>query len=230
MSAHFLPGCRLPARSPLLALALALLATGCTTQLNDLRAQRFGNAAPPLAAAVAPQAVALALRATPDGLGLMPESLQAANTMLTRQGRIDAQVLTLTPFNARGEQMAPRLAQALARNGAPEPRIAALPTDAQRLAEAAAGGWDLELQSEALAPNIARCSVARPNEWTIHPFHGIGALGCANRANIARMASDPRDLVRPRTLDGADGKAAAGAVHRYQNGNPRDLLDIDFDN
>lgn len=215
---------------PAAPLMLALLLTGCGSQLNDMRAQRFGAGEAAKAPAVAPRAVALALQAAPDGHGLTAESLQAANELLTRQGRIDSQVLTLTPFNARGEALAQRLAQALARSGARAPRVESLPRDAQRLEQAAQAGWDLELQSEALTVQATRCGIARPDDWTIHPYYGVGTLGCANRANLARMASDPRDLVRPRALEGADGKAAAGAVDRYQSGEIRDLIDIDFDN
>ncbi|WMD18994.1 CpaD family pilus assembly lipoprotein [Achromobacter seleniivolatilans] len=211
-------------------LALALLLSGCGTQLNDLRSKRFGAGEPAKAPAVAPRAVALALQAAPDGNGLTPESLSAANEMLTRQGRIEAQVLTLTPFNARGEELAQRLAKALARSGARAPRVESVPVDAQRLEQASQAGWDLELQSEALTVQTTRCGIAKPDDWTIHPYYGVGTLGCANRANLARMVSDPRDLTRPRTLEGADGKAAAGAVDRYQTGEIRDLIDIDFDN
>lgn len=215
---------------PLAPLLLALLLSGCGTQLNDLRAQRFGAGEAAKTPTVAPRAVALALQAAPDGNGLTAESLNAANELLTRQGRIDAQVLTLTPFNARGEALAQRLAQALARSGARAPRVESLPRDAQRLQAAAQAGWDLELQSEAMTVQATRCSIAKPDDWTIHPYYGVGTLGCANRANLARMVSDPRDLARPRTLEGADGKAAAGAVDRYQTGETRDLIDIDFDN
>lgn len=219
-----------PAPWRLLPLALVLLLSGCGSQLNTLRAQRFGSGEAPAAPAVAPRAVALALQAAPDGNGLTAESLSAANALLTRQGRIEAQVITLTPFNARGEALAQRLAQALARSGARSPRVDPMPIDAQRMAQAAESGWDLELQSEALTVQMTRCSIAKPDDYTIHPYYGVGTLGCANRANLARMVSDPRDLARPRTLEGADGKAAAGAVERYQNGEIRDLIDIDFDN
>lgn len=214
----------------LLPVALALLLSGCGTQLNDLRAKRFGSGETPAAPAVGPRAVALALQAAPDGNGLTPESLSAANTLLTRQGRIEAQVITLTPFNSRGEELAQRLARALARSGARSPRVEPMPIDAQRLTQAAESGWDLELQSEALNVQTTRCSIAKPDDYTIHPYYGVGTLGCANRANLARMVSDPRDLMRPRTLEGGDGKAAAGAVERYQTGEIRDLIDIDFDN
>ena len=56
----------------------------------------------------------------------------------------------------------------------------------------------------------------------------MGALGCANNANIARMVSDPRDLVRPRPLEPGDGEAAVLAVRKYQTGDTEDLVDIDF--
>lgn len=214
----------------LLPLVLLVALAGCQSPIHETRAKRFGTGVAPQAITAEPRAVALALQIAPDGRGLSPDSLREANAMLSSQGRIETQVLTLTPFNAQGAELAQRLAQALARSGAREPRVEAVPADAQRLAQATDAGWDLELQSEALAVDIPRCGIAKPNEWTIHPYYGVGALGCANRANIARMVSDPRDLSRPRALEGADGKAAAGAVERYQTGETRDLLDIDFDN
>lgn len=213
----------------LLPLALALLLAACETPVNSLRAQRLGTDAPPAPASVQPRALALALQATPDGRALAPESLRQANELLSSQGRIDSQVLTITPFNPRGAQLASRLAAALARSGARPPHVEPVPADGQRLAEAGAAGWDLELQSEALVVQTPHCQIADSGNWAIHPFKGVGTLGCANRANIARMASDPRDLTRPRALEGADGKAAAQAVERYQNGDIRDPIDIDFD-
>ncbi|SAI74703.1 Type IV pili component [Bordetella ansorpii] len=219
-----------PALWVLLPLATALLLTGCDTPINKVRASRFGNGFAPQAIQAEPRAVALALQGTADGQGLTPESLREANALLTRQGRIEQQVLTLTPFNARGEALAQRVALALGRAGAREPRVLATTLDGERLAQAAEQGWDLELQSESLVLDAKHCGVARPNQTTVHPYYGVGALGCANRANLARMVSDPRDLSRPRTLDGADGKAAAEAVERYQTGETRDLIDINFDN
>ena len=130
----------------------------------------------------------------------------------------------------RGEVLAQRLAQALGRAGARQPRVLGTTLDGERLAQAAEQGWDLELQSEALTLDASRCGIAKPGEVTVHPFYGVGTLGCATRANLARMVSDPRDLSRPRALDGADGKAAAEAVERYQTGETRDLIDINFDN
>ncbi|ENO87637.1 CpaD family pilus assembly lipoprotein [Thauera linaloolentis] len=218
-----------PLARPVLMLGLTLLLTACETPINALRAQRFDQGHQPAVPAVQPRALALALRAAPDGRGLATESVKQANEMLSSQGRLGAQTLTITPFNARGERLAARLATALERSGARKPTVAPL-ADAQRLAEAAANDWDLELQSEAITVDMERCAIADSSNWTIHPFHGIGALGCANRANIARMVSDPQDLQRPRTLDSADGAAAALAVKRYQEGEIRELIDIDFDN
>ncbi len=215
-------------RWPAAVVALSLLLPGCESSLNRLRTQRF-DATPLVATTVAPRALALALRLSADGGALAPDSLHQANALLTRQGRIDAQVLTITPFNARGAQFATRLAQALQRTGAATPRIQPVPTDPQRLAQAGASGWDLELQSDALVANLDRCEIADTEQWAVHPYRGVGTLGCATRNNIARMTRDPRDLTRPRTLDGGDGRAAAAAVQRYQNDQLKDLIDIDFD-
>ncbi|RZS31561.1 CpaD family pilus assembly lipoprotein [Corticibacter populi] len=209
-------------------LALPLLLAACESPLHAVREHRFGSGTTPAAPSVRPQALALALQAAPDGHGLTPESLQQANAMLTSQGRLSSQVLTITPFNARGELLAPRLAAALQRAGAQAPRIAPIPAG-ERLAQAGQAHWDLELQSEALIVDVADCRIAENSAWTIHPYYGIGTLGCVNRANIARMTTDPRDLDRPRTLDATDGTVAAAAVQRYQEGDIHDLIDIDFE-
>jgi pilus assembly protein CpaD len=213
----------------LAACALPLLLAACETPLNETRAQRFGQAQPAAAYQLEPRALALSLRANADGSALTIDSLQAANALLGRQGRLGQQVLTLTPLNARGAQLAPRLAQALQRSGAQAPRIAEQATDAQQLAQAQEQGWDLELQSEALVVEVADCQIADPNLWAVHPYQGLGALGCANRANLARMVSDPRDLARPRVLAAGDGAHAAAAVQRYQEDDLHELIDISFD-
>ncbi|WP_167010540.1 CpaD family pilus assembly lipoprotein [Comamonas sp. Tr-654] len=214
------------------ALAIAIAATlltGCESPLNSTRAQRFGSSEPLQAPQVAPRALALGLVTTADGQSLSPQSLQAANALLTQQGRIGNQTLSITPFNAQGVPLAQRLAQALVRSGASAPIVLAVPKDATRLAQAEAAGWTLELQSEAVVVDTARCQIANSSNWTIHPYYGVGALGCANRANVASMASDPRDLNRPRTLEAADGRAAVLPIERYQRGEVRDLIDIDFE-
>lgn len=216
-------------RAAVLAVAAIFLA-GCESPLNATRAQRFGAGdTVPNAPRVEPRALALGLNTTQNQESLTPESMRAVNALLTQQGRIGDQTLSITPFSAQAEPLAQRLAQALARSGARTPRVVSVPTDEARLAQAASAGWALELQSEALTLDTTRCQIANSSNWTIHPYYGIGALGCANRANIASMASDPRDLVRPRVLEGADGRAAVLAIERYQSGETRDLIDIDFE-
>ena len=209
--------------------ALVLQLSACESSLNRLRTNRFDTRPAPTAPSAEPRALALALRLGTDGQTLTSDSLRQANAMLNRQGRIAAQVLTITPFNTRGERFAPRLAQALTANGAAAPRIEPIPINVARIAQANTSGGDLELQSEALVLADDRCEISDPEQWTTHPFRGVGTLGCATRANLARMVSDPRDLNRPRTLSGSDGRAAAAAVSRYQQNEQTDLIDIDFD-
>jgi pilus assembly protein CpaD len=213
-----------------LAGCVAVLAlTACETPLNNMRAHRFAPSTP-AATNVAPSALALALKVAPDGAGLTPDSLRELNAMLNSQGRLSQQKLAIVPFSPQGQQLASRLAAALVASGAVAPVIRARPADAVLLSEAASNQWDLELQSEAMVLSIAPCQVARPDEWALHPYQGVGQLGCANRSNIARMTSDPRDLVRPRTLDGGDGRVAGAAIERYQSGQLRTPIDINFNN
>lgn len=211
----------------LLALILALPA--CDSSLNHLRTQRFAATPAPPAPQVALRAQALALKLSADGRTLTPESLQQANTLLSQQGRLADQVLTITAFNARGDQFAARLAQALQRSGASPPRLVPSTATAPVGSSNGVGGWDLELQSEALVIASEPCRIADSEDWAVHPYRGVGSLGCATRANLARMTRDPRDLSRPRTLDGGDGRAAANAVRRYQEDDLKELIDIDFE-
>lgn len=210
-------------------LGLLMLLAACETPLNMVRAQRFADTPVAQPVEVKPRALALALQVAPGENALTPASLQQANQLLASQGRLSLQVLSITPLRAGSQETANRLAQALIRAGAQSVTVQTVPADAERLAEAERNNWDLELQSEAVVADIARCTVANADAWTIHPYRAVGSLGCANRANIARMASDPRDLVRPRTLAPGDGRVAAGAIERYQKGEIRDLIDINFD-
>jgi len=216
-------------RACLLGLALVMVMglSACETSLNQMRMASFGKDTIP-SPVVEPRAVALALRVAEDQRGLTEASLREANRMLSSQGRLQSQTLSITPFNERGEALAKRLAQALVRSGARSPVVKPRPADAARLKEAKDNTWDLELQSEALVVSLPDCRVARPDELMLRPYDGMGRLGCATRANLAAMVSDPRDLMRPRTLDGGNGAAAVSAVTRYQEGDIRDLVDIDF--
>jgi len=71
-------------------------------------------------------------------------------------------------------------------------------------------------------------TVDDPENWASSPYYALGTLGAANSANIAMMTSDPRDLLRPRTLAPTEGKIATSAMDRYLNDDLKDLIDIDF--
>lgn len=45
-------------------------------------------------------------------------------------------------------------------------------------------------------------------------------FGCAVQHNIAAMVADPRDLVQPQKMDGADGARAASVMSNYDQGKP----------
>ena len=212
----------------LFALA-ALMLSGCEATLNNIRGSHFGQGVAPTSPTIGPRTLAIALKTSADGSALESQSIQKANELLTHQGPIEKQKITLIPLSEKGVQLAPQLSQALKRSGAIAIQIAPLSADQAVVAQAQAEGWDLDLQSQALVVEVERCKVANPNAWSIHPYYGVGALGCANRANLARMTADPRDIVRPQTLDGASAAVAAAAVNRYQRGEIRELIDINFD-
>ncbi|TBU90026.1 CpaD family pilus assembly lipoprotein [Phytopseudomonas dryadis] len=214
----------MPLRPLLSLLALVLLASGCDRHVNQLRESRFAPYDTAAQAKVAPSALVASLQASGNG-SFTADSLANLNTLLRAQGRLSRQTLTLQPYTPTGERLAARLADVLREQGAPADQVIVMPS---RLEAASASDWDLQVVSEALVVTVPDCSIADPKAWTVKPYEAVGPLGCANRANIARMVSDPRDLMRPQTLDAGDGMAAVNAVGRYHDDEIRELLDIDF--
>jgi len=214
----------MPVRPLLSLLALSVLLVGCDRQLNQMRENRFTPYKTAEAPTVAPSALVASLKANGNG-SFTAESLENLNTLLRVQGRLRQQTLTLQPYTPSGERLAQRLADVLREQGAVAEQVIVMPS---RLEAAQAGEWDLQVVSEALVVKVPDCTIANPETWTVKPYQAVGPLGCANRANIAAMVSDPRDLVRPQALDGGDGIGAVNAVGRYHDDEVRELLDIDF--
>ncbi|SIT20562.1 CpaD family pilus assembly protein [Insolitispirillum peregrinum] len=211
-----------------LALVVAVLTiplSACTQELNSVRADMFANPPQP-GIEVKPSAVSLNLRTTPAGQSFTPESLKKLNELLNRQGRLGNQTITLLPYTPAGGHIAERLSQVLTERGLPPSQLI-LRDDLRDAGHS--GGDDLMIVSEAIVAVVPDCSIAGTDSWAVTPYSAVGPLGCANRANLARMVSDPRDLVRPRTLDPADGTRANAAIQRYHTDSVRDLVDIDFD-
>lgn len=212
--------------TPLLSvLAVGLLLSGCDHSLNQMRENRFTPFNQAQAVSVKPQALVASLYVSQGG-SLTPESLANLNTLLRNQGRLKNQTLTLRPFTPAGETISQRLAAILREQGAQPQQVIVAPTQLRGKTES--GDEDLQVISEALVVTVPDCAIADPKAWTVKPYEATGPLGCANRANIARMVADPRDLARPQALDAADGTAAVNAVTRYYDDEPRELLDIDF--
>lgn len=214
----------MPVRPLLSLLALSVLLVGCDRQLNQMRESRFTPYKTAEAPTVAPSALVASLKANGNG-SFTAESLENLNTLLQAQGRLRQQTLTLQPYTPSGERLAQRLASVLREQGAVSEQVIVMPS---RLEAPEAEEWDLQVVSEALVVKVPDCTIADPQAWTVKPYQAVGPLGCANRANIAAMVSDPRDLVRPQALDGGDGINAVGAVGRYHDDEVRELLDIDF--
>ncbi|WP_437883768.1 CpaD family pilus assembly lipoprotein [Pseudomonas sp. LRF_L74] len=211
-------------RKPLFSLlALSLLLTGCDRHINSMRESRFAPYPQAEAPSVTPSALVASLQASGSG-SLTADSLANLNSLLHAQGRLSKQTLTLQPYTPSGERIAQRLASVLRERGALSSQVIVMPA---RL-EGAKEGWDLQVVSEALVVKVPDCAIAEANVWTVKPYQAVGPLGCANRANLAQMVADPRDLMRPQTLDAGDGNAAVNAVGRYYDDEVRELLDIDF--
>lgn len=214
----------MPIRPLLPLLALTLLLSGCDRHVNQLREQRFAPFSEIEQPKVAPSALVASLKANGNG-SFTAESLANLNDLLRAQGRLRQQTLSLQPYTPSGERLAQRLANVLREQGTVAEQVTILPS---RLEAPEAREWDLQVVSEALVVKVPDCTIANSQTWTVKPYQAVGPLGCANRANIAAMVSDPRDLMRPQTLDGGDGIGAVSAVTRYHDDEVRELLDIDF--
>ncbi|SDI85488.1 pilus assembly protein CpaD [Pseudomonas flavescens] len=214
----------MPIRSLLPLVAACLLASGCDRHVNQLREARFGSDASAVQPSVAPSALVASLQAAGNG-SFTADSLANLNTLLRAQGPLSRQTLTLQPYTPSGERLAQRLASVLREQGIPATQVIVMPS---RLEASKVQDWDLQVVSEALVVRVPDCRIADAEAWTVRPYEAVGTLGCANRANIARMVADPRDLMRPQALDGGDGMAAVNAVGRYHDDEVRELLDIDF--
>lgn len=205
-------------------LAISVLVSGCDRHVNHLREQRLAPYETAPQASVAPSALVASLQASGKG-SFTAESLDNLNSLLRAQGRLSGQTLTLQPYTPDGERLAQRLASVLREQGAPAQQVIVMPS---RLEAANGGDWDLQVVSEALVVTAPDCRIANPHAWAVKPYEAVGPLGCATRANLARMVSDPRDLMRPQALEAGDGSAAVNAVGRYHDDDIRELLDIDF--
>lgn len=214
----------MPVRPLLSLLTIAVVLVGCDRHVNQMRENRFTPYKTAEVATVAPSALVASLKASGSG-SFTAESLENLNTLLRAQGRLRQQTLTLQPYTPSGERLAQRLANVLREQGAVAEQVIVMPS---RLEASQAGDWDLQVISEALVVKVPDCSIANPQTWTVKPYQSVGPLGCANRANIAAMVSEPRDLMRPQALDGGDGIGAVNAVGRYHDDEIRELLDIDF--
>ncbi|KAF1070387.1 MAG: hypothetical protein GAK45_00802 [Pseudomonas citronellolis] len=216
----------MPIRPLLPLLAAAVLLAGCTSELNHEREKRFADT-PAKSVEVRPSALSLGLATTPSGQSLTQDSIRALNDLLRRQGRLAGQNLTLIPQSPAGERIAQRLGSVLKERGLP---AAQLTLESIRLQPRDSGSRDdLLVISEALVTQIPDCHIDHPESWAIEPYTAMGSLGCANRANLAAMVADPRDLLYPRTLAPGEGNQASNAVQRYQQDDIRELIDIDFD-
>ena len=160
------------------------------------------------------------LRTTADGRRLDPESLVDLTGALNSQGRLRRQTITLVPRTSRGQTIARRLGRSLIDRGLPASQIR---VDRSAHRGDAHGPEDLTLISEAVIVQVPECGIADPTIWTVSPYTAVGSLGCANRANLASMVSDPRDLISSRELAAGDGIQASESVKRYHTDSVRDL-------
>lgn len=207
----------------LLATVIVLSVGGCSEQIHSLRESRLANGeqAQPFNVRESLQSTQVYLN---DQNKVREESAAALNTLLSSQGALKNQHLLLIPATDDGVAGAEWIAQKLVANGALTSQI-----DILRKSAAPAESGDLQLISRATVIDIPECT-NDTETWTVNPYAAFNNLGCANRANIARMVSDPRDMARPRVLTPADGVHAQEAIARYHESDTFELINIDFSN
>lgn len=199
--------------------------------VGAVRSSYLGDSREKTVPAVQVSTKSLYMKTYADGSGFSARTIDTANAFLRSQGPLAKQVITVVPRSPEALGAAKRLGTALEDAGAKSVKVAAFKPEAtsgEEKVEDRDTGAGVEIISETYLLTVPDCTVANPARAGIDPYFAMGALGCANNANIARMVSDPRDLVRPRPLEPGDGEAAVLAVRKYQTGDTEDLVDIDF--
>ena len=213
-----------PKTPALLLASLTLLTiTGCSQQLHNMRESRLANGPKPEAYDVKPSVRSVDLSIDQHG-HISADSSAAANQLLNQQGALRNQHLLIIPGTDAELPNAHKIAEQLARSGALTSQLQVL-----QPADDGLGEGQVQLISRALVVDIPDCR-NDSEQWTVNPYAAFNNLGCANRANIARMVSDPTDLARPQVLAPADGAHAREAITRYRENDTTELLDIDFSN
>ncbi|WCN15264.1 pilus assembly protein CpaD [Marinomonas mediterranea] len=216
-----------------ISIVFLLFLSGCDHTVHRLRNGSSEAEKGTPAFVVKPTVSSISLQLQENG-SLKKSALDGVNALLRNQGRLSSQVIRLQPYTDKGNVFASHLKDSLLSLGVQESKLKILPIQYQAttikpdLENDKQDKWDLSLTSEAMVVVTKDCSIEDSQAWSVHSYESIGTLGCANRANIAQMVSDPRDLIRGRTLDDADGVHAVEAMTRYHESDVTPLLDIDF--
>ncbi|KZN12260.1 CpaD family pilus assembly lipoprotein [Marinomonas sp. TW1] len=216
-----------------LSMVCLLLLSGCDHTVHRLRNGAAEAETGTPAFVVKPTVSSISLQLQENG-SLQKTALDGVNALLRNQGRLSNQEIKLQPYTDKGYEFALQLKKSLLSSGVQQEKLAILPIQYQAVKSATKSEeekqkkWDLSLTSEAMIVVVKDCSIQQQT-WSVKPFEAIGTLGCANRANLAQMVADPRDLMRGRALDKADGIYAVESVTRYHESDVTPLLDIDFD-
>ncbi|AEF53248.1 CpaD family pilus assembly protein [Marinomonas posidonica] len=210
-----------------------LFLSGCDHTVHRLRNGSAEAEKGTPAFVVKPTVSSISLTLQENG-SLKRSALDAVNALLRNQGRLSSQEIWLQPYTDKGDEFASHLKASLLSLGVQENKLEVLPIQYQATATSPSStkdkpeAWDLSLRSEAMVVVTKNCGIQDSQAWSVNPYKAIGTLGCANRVNLAQMVADPRDLIRGRTLDDADGIHAVEAMTRYHESDVTPLLDIDF--
>ena len=86
--------------------------------------------------------------------------------------------------------------------------------------DAAPGDGQIELNYVSYQANTAPCGDWSENLSYTMDNKTAANLGCAVQHNIAAMVADPRDLIGPQQMGGADAARRAAVINNYEKGSP----------
>lgn len=186
-------------------LSAVLLAGSCTTQMNK-DPDNFDDPMVNHPITVEPSYQSLKV----SGLGTADqEKLDAFVTEYRMHG--NGKISISVPGGAGTEQTVTALADRINQLGVSRDRILVATRDA-------AQGSQIEINYISYQPKTAGCGDWSEDLYYTAENRTAANLGCANQHNLAAMVADPRDLLGPRPMDGADGARRQTVITNYEAG------------
>jgi pilus assembly protein CpaD len=128
-------------------------------------------------------------------------------------GNITIQVPTASANEVAATKTGQAAHYALVRAGVPHANIQIAPYYVGDHAKTASMRLSF-LRVKAVTPKCGLWPETAPNDTDNRQYHN---LGCASQQNLAAMVANPADLVRPRSMEPANGARRAGVIKTYQD-------------